>query len=82
MPLNSEARSRLSQKFADILLAAQEEYHDLQSALRNPDIDLDAFTHGANDFRDKLVRLKRLHVRLSRARKARQRPPSPTGNAA
>lgn len=65
MPFSSEARSRLSEQFAEIFRVAQEEYREVLNALRNDDVTLDEFNGLTSELMDKLLKLKRIRIHLS-----------------
>lgn len=64
MPFSRKARSILSEQFADIYQATQEEYRRLLSALRDEHVDLQQFTRRVDALADRLVKLKRIHEQL------------------
>lgn len=64
MPFSKKARSLLSEQFAEIYQATQDEYRRLLSALRDANVDLDEFTRRVNALSDRLLRLKRIHEQL------------------
>jgi hypothetical protein len=65
MPFSSEARSRLSEQFAEIFRVAQEEYREVLNALRNDDVTFDEFNGLTSELMDKLLKLKRIRIHLT-----------------
>lgn len=64
MPFSKKARSLLSEQFAEIYQATQEEYRRLLTALRDEKVDLEAFTKRVDALSDRLLKLKRIHEQL------------------
>lgn len=67
-PMSREACSRLSEQFADIFQECQEDYRSLLSDLRDDAIDVGVFSERAEALMDRLVKLKRIRLQISRER--------------
>lgn len=73
MALSREARSLLSEQFAEIFRISQDEYRELLNALRDDDVDMEAFAPLVDALRDKLITLKRIRTQLAQEKRELRR---------
>lgn len=64
MPFSKQARSQLSEQFAEIFQDTLEEYRGLLTALRDESVGLHDFSTRVDTLADRLRKLKRIHEQL------------------